>query len=55
MLVYLRRFEDILIFGQKKWHENDISFHINKYIQQETKAIHDETAHILSKNIHDNE
>ena len=40
---------------QKKWPENGISFHINEYIQQEAKAIHDEAAHILSRGIHDNE
>ena len=49
----VRKLEDILFFGVPKWPENGIVFHTNDYIQQQTRAIIDEAAHVYALNVGD--
>ena len=47
----VRKLEDVLFFGAPRWPENGISFHVNDYIQQQTRAIIDEAAHVYALNV----
>ena len=47
----VRRLDDILFFGASNWPENGISFHVNDYIQQQTRAIMDEADHFFARNV----
>ena len=46
----VRKLEDVLFFGSRRWPENGITFHINDYIQQQTRAIIDEAEHVFARN-----
>ena len=39
------------VFGAPRCPENRISFHVNDYIQQQTRAIIDEAAHVYALNV----
>ena len=51
----VRKISDILFFGTEKWPENGIVFHVNDFIQQQSKALNDEADHIFAQNIQNDE